>query len=156
MTPAPGPFDTARATAARALPLAVLLAVFIGGCAGGLARYAVVRAWPAAPRGFPLSTLVVNVSGAFLLGLLLVVAAELIAPSTYVRPLLGTGFCGAWTTFSSVVASVDELVAHGRGATAAQYLVASIAGGLLAAALGMALGRSASMLRHRTTQHGRI
>jgi CrcB protein len=66
-----------------------------------------------------------------------------------VRPLLGTGFCGAFTTFSSVVVGADELVAHGHAATAAGYLLASIAAGLLAAWLGVVGTRAVAALRTR-------
>ena len=79
----------------------VLLAVLAGGCAGGAARFAVVRAWPTGSSGFPWSTLAVNLSGAAILGALVVFAAA-VWRSRYARPLLGTGFCGAFTTFSTL------------------------------------------------------
>ena len=60
----------------------------------------------------------------------------------YLRPLLGTGFCGAFTTFSSVVVTTDLLLAHGHAGTALAYLGASIGGGLAAALLGLVAGRA--------------
>ena len=122
--------------------LDVLVAVFVGGCAGGLARYAAVRAWPTGSSGFPWSTLLVNLVGAGLLGVLVVLAGT-VWRSRYARPLLGTGFCGALTTFSSVVVDADRLIAHGRTATAMGYLGASYAGGLVVAFLGIVLARAA-------------
>jgi CrcB protein len=85
---------------------------------------------------------VINGSGAFVLALLLVVVGEVLPPTTYVRPLLGTGFCGAWTTFSAIVASTDQLGAHGHAATAMLYLVGSLAVGLAAALGGLVTGRT--------------
>ena len=118
----------------------VLLAVFIGGCAGGLARYATVRAWPTGSSGFPWSTLVVNLSGAALLGVLVVVAGT-VWRSRYARPLLATGFCGAFTTFSAVVVDADRLLARGDTGVALGYLGASFAGGLATAFLGVVAAR---------------
>jgi CrcB protein len=114
--------------------------VFVGGCLGGWARYAVVSAWHAPDRAFPSATLTVNLVGALVLGLL-VVFVSTARPGRYLRPLVGTGFCGALTTFSSVVVATDQLFAHHRAVTAVAYLGASIAGGLAAAAIGVAFGR---------------
>jgi CrcB protein len=115
----------------------LLLAVFVGGCAGGLARYTVTSG----STGVPWSTLWVNASGAFLLALLLVVALEVLPQSTYVRPLLGSGFCGAWTTFSGIVVPASTLTRDGRALAALGYLGASVLGGLAAAVAGLLLGR---------------
>jgi CrcB protein len=89
----------------------------------------------------------VNTAGAFVLGLLLVLVLEVLPPTTYLRPLVGTGFCGALTTFSSVATGVDGLVAHGSVALAAGYLGVSLGAGLAAAVCGMLLGRSAAARR---------
>lgn len=100
-------------------PARVALAVFAGGCAGGALRDLLATDLR--------STLAVNLVGALLLGLLVVAAPH------HWRPLLGTGGCGALTTFGSVtVAAVDD------GQVA--YLAASLVGGVAAAALGVALG----------------
>ncbi len=79
-----------------------LLAVFAGGCAGALARVGLAEAWPADPGAWPWATLVVNVAGAFVLGLLTRQGRE--SP-----PLLGAGFCGAFTTFSAMQLELVEL-----------------------------------------------
>src|SRR3954447_20892995 len=71
----------------------VALAVFAGGCVGGLMRYSVVKAWPEPHAGFPWSTFAVNVAGALLLGVIVVVATEVATSWRYLRPLLGAGFC---------------------------------------------------------------
>ena len=67
----------------------------------------------------------------------------------FVRPLLGTGFCGALTTFSAVVVTADQLFAHGHQGIAITYLAASALAGLVAAALGLILGRAAVDGRRR-------
>jgi CrcB protein len=79
--------------------------------------------------------------------LLLVVVNDVLPPTTYVRPLLGTGFCGAWTTFSAITASTDQLAAHGHATTAGLYLVGSLAVGLVAALAGLLTGRSLARYR---------
>lgn len=119
----------------------VVALVFLGGCIGGLTRYVVTRQWPGAPFGFPWSTFAVNVAGAFVLATLVVVVVEAARGVPGLRPLIGTGFCGALTTFSAVVVSSDRLISHGHAATAAVYLVASIAAGLASAVIGMSVGR---------------
>ena len=79
-----------------------------------------------------------------MLALLLVLLLEALPPTTYLRPVLGTGFCGALTTFSSVAAGVDQLAARGAPGTAAGYAAASLLAGLVAAVLGLVLGRAIS------------
>jgi CrcB protein len=119
----------------------VVTAVFAGGCVGGYARYAVTAAWPAGTGRFPWSTFGVNTAGAFVLAVVVVVAAEL-RRARHLRPLLGTGFCGALTTFSAVVVTADQLLAHGHPATAVAYLAATVAAGLGAATLGLVAARA--------------
>jgi len=125
----------------------VWLAVFVGGCVGGLARYAETRAWPSGSSGFPTSTLAVNLAGAFLLAAF-VTWAQHAGHGRWPRALVGTGFCGAYTTFSAIVVDTDRLLASGRGGVAAGYLAASFAGGAAAALIGMA---SADWLHNRVS-----
>jgi CrcB protein len=125
----------------------ILSAVFLGGVLGGLARYAVTSVWVTRAEGLPWATFAVNTGGAFLLSLLVVLLAEMWAPRRYLRPLLGTGFLGAFTTFSSVVVAADQLFAHGHVAAAAGYLAGSVLAALAAAALGWVLGRAIATRR---------
>jgi CrcB protein len=127
----------------------VLLAVFIGGCVGGLARYAAGQQWTASTYAFPWSTFGVNVVGAFVLALLIVLVTDVLGTSRYLRPLIGTGFCGALTTFSSVVVVADRMIAHDHAATAAIYVVSTVAAGLLAGLLGLSLGRAFASYRRQ-------
>lgn len=124
----------------------MLAAVAAGGFLGGLARYAVTAAWPTAENSFPWATFAVNTTGALCLSLLLTLLLETRPPTPYVRPALGTGFLGAFTTFSAVAGATDLLAASGRLLTAASYVAASAVAGLSAALAGLLLGRLA--IRH--------
>jgi CrcB protein len=119
----------------------LVAAIFLGGCAGGLLRHRVLQAWPVVDDAVPWPVVVVNAAGAFVLGLVLVAAAAR-PGQTLLRPLLATGFCGALTTFSTVVVGADELIASGAVPAAAVYVGASVVSGLAAVAAGLALGRT--------------
>jgi CrcB protein len=140
------PFDVPRPAHRPRPRWDVLAAIFLGGCAGGAARYGLDVAWPASTGDFPWTIFGINTSGAFVLALMIVIAADVL-PSRYLRPLLGTGFCGAFTTFSSIVVSVDENLAHNHAGLAGAYLFASIAAGLGAAWLGLVAGRGIAGVR---------
>lgn len=113
--------------------------VAVGGAGGALVRDALGRAWPASVTGFPTATLLVNVSGCLLLGLLLGVLTQRSAPG-WVRPLLGPGVLGGYTTFSTFAVESDRLVAVDRVGLALAYLIASVVLGIAAAAVGLRLG----------------
>lgn len=108
-----------------------LAVIFLGGCVGGYTRYAVTQVWSTPTYGFPWPTFTVNVIGAFVLGVIVVVATER-ERSQRLRLLIGTGFCGALTTFGSVVVAVDELLAHHHITTAVVYLLLTTVAALLA------------------------
>jgi len=120
----------------------VIALVFAGGCAGGLIRYVVGQHWSHPASGFPWATFVVNVVGALVLGVVVELATEVLDGSRYLRPLMGTGFCGALTTFSAIVVDVDRLAAHGHTGVAVGYLLATVAAGLSAGALGLFVTRA--------------
>jgi CrcB protein len=111
-------------------------AVMVGGAAGTLARAGLYEALPVTAGHFPWATLIVNVAGSMLLGWLVAAVA-----SGLWRPLVGTGFCGALTTFSTVQVQLVELADDGYAGLAALYLVISVATGLSAAILGARLAR---------------
>ena len=96
-----------------------LLAVLVGGALGAVARFACTRR---AGGSFPWTVLVVNVSGTFLLGVLTVSAPA--HPTA--RALLTTGFCGAFTTFSTYALDVVGMLRAGRFALAVVYGVATV------------------------------
>ena len=114
----------------------VLLA--LAGGLGAAARFAVdgvVRA--RRPGDFPWGTLVVNVTGSFLLGLL--TGLVLAGAGDAWRLLLGTGFCGGFTTFSTAAVDTVRLARRGALRAAAANLAGNLALTLLAAALGLRL-----------------
>ena len=80
-----------------------LTAVFAGGAAGALARAEIVQALPSHPGRWPWATFAVNIAGALLLGYFTTRLQERLPLSSYRRPLLGTGFCGGLTTFSTIL-----------------------------------------------------
>jgi fluoride exporter len=121
----------------------LLLAVAIGGAAGTLLRAAVAEALPPSDRGFPWAILWVNLVGSAIVGFVIVAALERVAPGRYFRPLIGTGFCGGLTTFSTFVVEVDLLVRAGHLGTAAWYVAASLVGCLAATRAAVMLARVA-------------
>lgn len=142
-----------RGSHAPRFRLDVLAAVFAGGCVGGALRYVATSTGDPGLGRFPWATFAVNICGAFVLALVVVIAAEL-APSRYLRPLLGTGFCGAFTTFSSVVVAADQMAAHRHGGLAAGYVAATAASGLAAASLGLVVARALAASRRRARAEG--
>ena len=119
-----------------------LVLVGVGGFFGAIARR-VLDSWVSgrADSAFPFGTLVVNVTGAFLLGVLFAWAIERdVLPSEVRGPLL-IGFVGAYTTFSTLMLESWRLVEDGAWQLAALNLAGSVALGLLAVVGGMAVGR---------------
>jgi len=118
-------------------------AVFVGGALGAASRWAVgVALAPASPAAFPLATFVVNVSGAFGLGFAAVLLIERLAPTRYLRNLIGIGFFGAYTTFSTMAMDGVRLIDRGHVATAAVYWILTLIVGQMAGVYGMWLGRA--------------
>ena len=117
------------------------LAIFAGGMVGAVARAGLARALPWSGHGWPWPTFAVNVVGTLLLGYFVTRLQERLPPSTFRRPLLGTGFCGALTTFSTLQIELIKLARHGEVALAAAYLGASIVAGLAGMYLASILTR---------------
>ncbi|MDN5919740.1 MAG: fluoride efflux transporter CrcB [Pseudonocardia sp.] len=115
---------------------AVLGAVALGGVIGAEARWALGLVWPHTPQGFPWSTLVINVSGCLLMGVLMVVITEKLRPHPLVRPLLGVGVLGGYTTFSTYAVEAVQAVDSGRAWIALGYVVATPVLAVLAVAAG--------------------
>jgi fluoride exporter len=118
-----------------------LVAIAVGGALGTLARYGVERAVATPSDGFPWGTLTVNVVGSFLLGVVVIFVVERWPRDRYLRPLLAVGFCGGFTTFSTLAVEVDQRIQHGHGLVAASYLLATLIVGLGAALAGMTVAR---------------
>src|SRR5213592_807100 len=108
-----------------------LAAIFAGGAAGALLRAGLVEALPPRPGHWPWATFLVNVVGTALLGYFTTRLQERLPLSAYRRPLLGTGICGALTTFSTMQVELVVMLDDGRLALAASYAAASIAVGFI-------------------------
>ena len=104
--------------------------ILAGGAVGALARAGVGEALPHAAGTWPWATFSVNVLGALLLAWLTTRLTEIAAPTRYWRPLLGTGVCGALTTFSTFQVETISLANDGHAAIAVGYAAASLAAGM--------------------------
>ena len=112
-----------------------LAAIFAGGCVGALARAGLVEAFPIEPGHWPWVTLFVNLAGTLALGFFVTRLQERLPPSVYRRPLLGTGFCGALTTFSTMQVELLHMLDASRYGLAALYAAISLAFGYFAMTL---------------------
>ena len=120
----------------------MLVAIAAGGFLGTIARYELGLAWPTAPGHFPAATFTVNTTGAFAIGVVLVLILERFPPSRFLRPFLVVGILGGWTTMSTLAIETVLLAKNGDWATAGGYLVGSLVAGLAAVGAGVAVGRS--------------
>ncbi len=127
-------------TPPQPLEFAALIAIGLGGALGTLARFAVGRVLVPLANGIPLATFVVNTIGSFLLGFLLTRTAGRSPSERLLRPFAAIGFCGGFTTFSTLVLEVDQGLARQRFGIAVAYLGITVATGLLAAAGGAGIG----------------
>jgi fluoride exporter len=118
-----------------------LAAIFAGGFVGAIARGLLADVLPASGTQWPWATVIVNVIGAFLLGYFTTRLQERLPLSAYRRPLLGTGFCGALTTFSTVQVELLWMLDAGRVGLALSYAVVSVIAGFAAVALATNLVR---------------
>jgi CrcB protein len=118
------------------------LTVFVGGCLGALARYGVALLYPDKDGTWPTATFLVNMAGAFVLGCLLEGLArrgEDAELRRFLRLGIGTGFIGAFTTYSTLATDADLLMKDNHLALAIAYTLISVAGGLLFSAVGIKL-----------------
>ncbi|GAA3913090.1 hypothetical protein GCM10022244_23810 [Streptomyces gulbargensis] len=121
----------------------VVGAVAAGGALGAAARYGAALAWPTPAGAFPWTTLLVNASGCAALGVLMVVVTEIVeSPHPLLRPFLGTGFCGGFTTFSTYALDTQRLLASGDPARGLLYLGGTLLTALLAVAAGVTAARA--------------
>ncbi len=121
--------------------VAVLATVALGGAVGSLGRYAVGITLPHEATGFPWGTLLVNVSGAFAMGLLVAYLVDRPGVHRLARPFVGVGLLGGWTTFSALAVEVVRLGVADEVQLALAYVAATFLVGTLAVAAGAALGQ---------------
>jgi fluoride exporter len=119
----------------------IVLALGCGGVIGAIARYSVSLAFPVASDGIPWNTLLINLSGSALLGFLLILMIEQFPRGRLVRPVIGTGVIGAYTTFSTFSVEAILLVRGDDYATALAYVALSVVAGLIAVWVGMIVAR---------------
>ncbi len=124
-----------------------LAAIFLGGFIGALVRSGLEHAYPVHPGDWPWPTFAVNMAAAALLGYLVAHTRARPSPSLHARAFIGAGFCGALSTFSTLMVELLEMIEASRWGLAAGYGMASIAGGLAAAALAGHLARRRSGAR---------
>ncbi|MEV4879285.1 fluoride efflux transporter FluC [Streptomyces cyaneofuscatus] len=137
--PPPGPPRPPRPSAPQAR---VLGAVAAGGALGAVARHGALVLWPAAGAGFPWTVFVVNVSGCALIGVLMVLTAERgRVTHPLVRPFLGVGVLGGFTTFSTYAADVSGLLVRQELLTAVAYMAATVVTALAAVWAGAVVTR---------------
>jgi len=115
--------------------------VVAGGVLGTLARWWVGEIVPSSPLGLPWGTLVVNVSGAFTLGVIGVVLIERVVHIGHLRSFLAIGLLGSYTTFSTMALEGVQLIEARRLGLAAGYWIAALVVGQMAGVYGMWLGR---------------
>jgi CrcB protein len=118
-----------------------LAAVFAGGVIGACLRAGLVELFPVSPGHWPWATFIANIAGAFALGYFVTRLQERLPLSAYRRPFLGTGLCGALTTFSTVQVELIRLSEAGDTALALTYAMSSIVLGFLAVQLASKLVR---------------
>ncbi|WP_081883588.1 CrcB family protein [Glycomyces tenuis] len=112
-----------------------------------MARPGVDAALPHRAGEFPWSTLAVNVTGCLLIGALMVLITEVWAAHRLLRPFLGTGVLGGFTTFSTYIVDAQHLAAAGAARTALVYLFATLIGALFAVWAGAAATRALAVGR---------
>lgn len=119
----------------------VVAAVAAGGALGATVRYALTLAWPTPAGGFPWATFWTNVSGCAAMGVLMVLVTEVWAAHRLLRPFLGTGVLGGFTTFSTYAVDIRGLVDAGRPGVGLAYLAATLCAALAAVWLASAAAR---------------
>ena len=117
------------------------LLVGIGGCLGALLRYTVSLAFQNVAVILPFGTLISNLTGCFVIGLIVQLAALSEAVSVEARLLLATGFCGGLTTLSSLIYELSQLLQDSEYFYASLYFIATFMGAFFSFYLGGALVR---------------
>ncbi len=117
------------------------LAVGLGGFLGSVLRYLIGQLPIEHDSGFPLKTFLINVTGAFVIGLITAAAAKNKTMSPQMVLFLKTGICGGFTTFSTFALESADLMKAGHNAAALVYILSSAIFGILAVfAANLAVG----------------
>lgn len=113
--------------------------VGIGGFIGTVFRYLIGLLPLGSAGGFPVKTLVINITGSFLISLIAAFALKSFRPDPHITLILRTGVCGGFTTFSTFAFESAELIKSGHTTSAVVYIFASIVLGLSAVWLAQSL-----------------
>ena len=116
-----------------------------GGFLGSILRYLIRELQIQLPSGIPVCTLAINLSGSFLLALIMTLSAERLKLDADVRLGITTGFVGAFTTFSTLCKETDVLIEAGAAVSAVVYVAVSVLFGLLFACLGASIAKKANL-----------
>ncbi|MGI9003970.1 MAG: fluoride efflux transporter CrcB [Pseudonocardia sp.] len=120
----------------------VLVVISFGGGLGAAARYGLALLLPTRPDQFPWGTFTVNVVGCLLIGVLMVLITDVWSAHRLVRPFLGVGILGGFTTFSTYAVEIRNLLHPGSVGVAFGYLAGTLIGAMLAVLVGMWLTRT--------------
>ncbi|MBF6332921.1 fluoride efflux transporter CrcB [Nocardia transvalensis] len=130
-------------------------AIAVGGSIGALARYGLSQLWPVPSGSFPWATFTVNVTGCFLIGVLMVLTTEAWIAHRLLRPFLAVGVLGGFTTFSTYAGEMRSLLQPGTVGLAFGYLAGTLICALLATLLAVRVTRAAyTALRRRVIRKG--
>jgi CrcB protein len=117
--------------------------VFVGagGLLGTFCRYGMQQWIPVGAGGFPLAVLIINLAGCLFLGWFFTVTPGVLQIPPRLRLAIGTGFTGAFTTFSTFTVDALRLWSEGQAAVSLLYIATSLLGGLLMSLAGIRLGQ---------------
>jgi CrcB protein len=121
----------------------LLTVIGVGGALGTLARYELGVHLTTVGYGWSWATFIANLTGAFALGLLVALVSRRWPRSHYLRPALGTGVLGGYTTFSTYLVETVQRLDHGHVGLALLYVAATLVGGIALSFAGLALGSRA-------------
>ena len=123
------------------LSATTMLAIFVGGAVGTVARYLLDAHHPVPQGNFPWVTVVINLSGSLAIGLLVPLTEHVAPRAPWARPLLVIGFLGGWTTYSTLAVEATLLAKDGDIGPFVAYIVVTVLGGLTLVVAGDVLGR---------------
>jgi CrcB protein len=113
--------------ASPAANLRTLAVIAAGGVVGAVCRYEAGLWWPTGAGSFPWTTFAINLIGSVLLSILIVLVTEVWTGRPLLRPLLGTGVIGGFTTFSTFSVDAERLLSHGAASLAVAYVITTLA-----------------------------
>lgn len=122
-------------------PVVVLGSIAAGGVAGSLARYGLGVVFPRGPGEWPWATWSINTTGCLLIGVLMVLLSEIWAGGPLLRLFLGVGMLGGFTTFSTAMIDVQQLVREGAAGKGLLYLVGTVTVAMIAVITGSGVTR---------------